>query len=46
MVPGGNDALLFHGIPTLSPHAVPAYLAMVLGIAAVTVLFGPRRSTA
>ena len=32
MVPGGNDALLLHGIPTLSPHAVPAYLAMLLGI--------------
>ena len=24
MVPGGNDVLLFHGIPTLSPHAAPA----------------------
>jgi hypothetical protein len=34
MVPGGNDVLLLHGIPTLSPHAVPAYLAMLLGIGA------------
>ena len=32
-VPGGNDALLLHGIPNLSPHAAPAYIAMVLGIA-------------
>jgi len=33
LVPGGNDALLLHGIPWLSPHAIPAYLAMLLGIA-------------
>ncbi len=38
MVPGGNDAF--------SPHAGPAYLAMVLGIAAIVVLFGRRRATA
>ena len=35
MIPGGNDALLLDGIPNLSPHAAPAYLAMVLGIATV-----------
>ena len=34
LVPGGNDVLLLHGIPSLSPHAVPAYVAMLLGIAA------------
>ncbi len=33
MVPGGNDVLLLHGIPTLSPHALPAFGAMLLGIA-------------
>ena len=33
LVPGGNDALLLHGIPWLSPHAIPAYLAILLGIA-------------
>ena len=33
LVPGGNDALLLYGIPWLSPHAIPAYLAMLLGIA-------------
>ena len=34
LVPGGNDALILHGIPTLSPHALPAYAAMLVGIAA------------
>lgn len=32
MVPGGNDVLLLNGIPSLSPHALPAYLAMIGGI--------------
>ena len=32
LVPGGNDMLLFNGIPGLSVHALPAYLAMLLGI--------------
>jgi uncharacterized membrane protein YedE/YeeE len=32
LVPGGNDMLLFNGIPGLSLHALPAYLAMLLGI--------------
>ncbi|MDX1576397.1 MAG: YeeE/YedE thiosulfate transporter family protein [Kiloniellales bacterium] len=32
LVPGGNDVLILHAIPTLSPHALPAYLAMLLGI--------------
>ncbi len=33
MIPGGNDVLILHGIPFLSPHAVPAFLAMLVGIA-------------
>ena len=33
MIPGGNDVLILHGIPSLSPHAVPAFLAMLAGIA-------------
>ncbi len=33
MIPGGNDVLILHGIPSLSPHAVPALLAMLVGIA-------------
>ncbi len=32
MVPGGNDALILSAIPGLSPHALPAYLAMIVGI--------------
>ena len=40
MTPGGNDSLLLHGIPALSPHALPAYLAILAGIALV---FGTAR---
>jgi hypothetical protein len=32
LTPGGNDALVLYGIPSLSPHALPAFLAMVIGI--------------
>ena len=31
MIPGGNDVLLL--IPLLLPHAIPAYLGVVAGIA-------------
>jgi uncharacterized membrane protein YedE/YeeE len=37
LAPGGNDALILYGIPSLSPHAVPAYLTMVVGIAAALI---------
>ena len=33
LVPGGNDVLLLNAIPGLSAHALPAYLAMLAGIA-------------
>jgi hypothetical protein len=33
LVPGGNDTLVLQGIPGLSAHALPAYLAMLIGIA-------------
>ena len=33
MAGGGNDVLVLHGIPALSPHAVPAYAALIAGIA-------------
>ena len=33
MIPGGNEALVLHGLPYLSPHAVPTLLAMLVGIA-------------
>ena len=45
LVPGGNDVLLLHGIPNLSPHALPAFAAMLAGIAltlATARLFGVR----
>lgn len=38
MTPGGNTGLLLEGIPMLSPHAIPAYLAMMVGVAAVLLL--------
>lgn len=31
LTPGGNDALVLYGIPSLSPHALPAFLAMLCG---------------
>ena len=31
--PGGNDVLLLHSIPGLSPHGLPAFLAILVGIA-------------
>jgi uncharacterized membrane protein YedE/YeeE len=34
LLPGGNDALILYGIPSLSPHAIPSYMALALGIAA------------
>lgn len=34
MIPGGNDMLILQGIPSLSIHAVPALLAILVGIAA------------
>jgi uncharacterized membrane protein YedE/YeeE len=38
LIPGGNDALVLYAIPSLSPHALPAYLAMAAGIAAALLL--------
>ncbi len=32
LLPGGNDALVLYGIPSLSPHALPAYAALIVGI--------------
>lgn len=32
-IPGGNDVLLLNGIPSLSPHALPAYLSIIAGAA-------------
>jgi hypothetical protein len=32
LLPGGNDALVLYGIPALSPHAVPAFLTLAIGV--------------
>ena len=42
-VPGGNDELLLDAIPSLSPHAIPAFAALLAGIAAVQLIL-PRVS--
>lgn len=34
LTPGGNDALILHAIPGGSPHALPAYGALLVGTAA------------
>lgn len=38
LVPGGNDELILRAIPALSPNAVPAYLALLAGVACVLLL--------
>lgn len=38
MAPGGNDALIQHHVPGLSPHALPAFGAMLLGVAVALVV--------
>ena len=44
MIPGGNDVLIMHGMPSLSPHALPAFLAILFGVAvSLTVLRALRR---
>ena len=37
LIPGGNDALVLHGIPALSPHVLVAYPALVAGAAGMIV---------
>lgn len=38
MIPGGNDVLVLHALPALSPHAPVAYLALVAGAASALAL--------
>jgi hypothetical protein len=33
MLPGGNDALVLYGVPSFSPHALPAFIALAIGAA-------------
>lgn len=41
LIPGGNDGLILFGMPALSPHALPVWLGICLGIAAA--LLAQRR---
>ena len=34
LAPGGNDVLVLYSIPVLSPHALPAFMAMAIGVVA------------
>ena len=38
LIPGGNDALMLKSLPGLSPHAIPAFAALLFGIG-VTLVF-------
>jgi uncharacterized membrane protein YedE/YeeE len=38
LIPGGNDTLMLKSLPGFSPHAIPALVALLCGIA-VTLLF-------
>ena len=38
LIPGGNDTLMLRSVPGFSPHAMPALVALLCGIA-VTLLF-------
>jgi hypothetical protein len=35
---GGNDVLVLYAIPTLSPHALPTFTALAVGVAAGLVM--------
>jgi uncharacterized protein len=46
LVPGGNAVLVLHGIPAFSPHAVPDYLALCLGISVMLLMLRRLRTLA
>ncbi len=33
LIPGGNDGLILFGLPALSPHALPSWAAIIIGVA-------------
>jgi uncharacterized membrane protein YedE/YeeE len=43
LIPGGNDVLVLHALPALSPHALFAYAALVAGAAAALAVGGWMR---
>ena len=38
LIPGGNDTLILKSLPGLSPHAIPAFVALLCGICATLLL--------
>ena len=40
-IPGGNDTLILKSLPGLSPHAIPAFAAVLFGICATLLLMRP-----
>ncbi|WP_272002738.1 YeeE/YedE thiosulfate transporter family protein [Roseovarius sp. ZX-A-9] len=38
LIPGGNDGLILFGLPSLSPHALPSWGAIILGVTLALVL--------
>ncbi|MGF1605913.1 MAG: YeeE/YedE thiosulfate transporter family protein [Rhodothalassiaceae bacterium] len=42
LAPGGNDELMLHAIPGLSPHGLPVFAAMAAGIWAGLAMLGQR----
>ena len=38
LIPGGNDTLILKSLPGLSPHAIPAFAALLFGICATLLL--------
>lgn len=39
MIPGGNESMMFSGVPSLLPHAIIAYVAMALTLLIMTRAF-------
>ncbi len=33
LIPGGNDGLILFALPALSPHALPSWVAIIIGVA-------------
>ena len=38
LIPGGNDTLILDSLPGLSPHAIPAFVALLFGISVTLLL--------
>ena len=38
LIPGGNDTLILKSLPGMSPHAIPAFAALLFGICATLLL--------